>query len=53
MKNIKAALSDHNFNLDAEKKRFNTILSEIYNEAKEAYSVVFGKEITLEQFKAF
>lgn len=53
METINAAFSDHNFNLDTEKTRFRTILSTIYDEANEAYSVVFGKELSLQQFKSF
>jgi hypothetical protein len=53
MDTINSTLSDHNFNLEAEKERFNTILSAIYNEAKESYSVVFGQELSLQQFNAF
>lgn len=50
---INSAYSDHNFNLEAEKKRFETILQAIYTEAKEAYSIVFQKELTIQQFEAF
>lgn len=50
---INLAHSDHDFNLDTEKDRFNTILSAIYNEAKEAYSAVFGKELTMPLFETF
>ncbi|MBQ9230623.1 MAG: dynamin family protein [Prevotella sp.] len=53
METINAAFSDHNFNLDTEKTRFRTILSTIYDEANEAYSVVFGKELSLQQFESF
>lgn len=53
MRSIKVALSDHNFNLAAEKERFDTILSAILTEAYNAYSVVFEKQVSLEQFKAF
>ena len=35
------------------KKRFSDILSAIYNEAKEAYSAVFGKELTMPLFETF
>lgn len=53
METINAAFSDHNFNLDTEKTRFRAILSTIYDEADEAYSVVFGKELSLQQFESF
>lgn len=53
MEIINATLSDHNFNFDAEKRRFDDILSAIYDEAKEAYSVVFGRELALQQFETF
>ena len=48
---INAAYNNHNFDLNKEKARFNTILSEIYNEARDAYSLVLGEEITLKQFE--
>ncbi|MCH5310401.1 MAG: dynamin family protein [Prevotella sp.] len=51
METINATLSNHNFNLNAEKERFDTILSAIYGEANKAYVVVYGKEITLHQFE--
>ena len=50
---IEAALSNHNFNLEAEKSRFRTILSSIYSEAKEAYSVVFEEELSLQKFETY
>ncbi len=53
MDTIEAAFADHNFNLDTEKDRFQTILSAIYGEAHEAYSIVFGQELTLQQFESF
>ena len=53
MDTINSAYSDHNFNLEAEKKRFETVLQAIFTEAKEAYSIVFQKELTIQQFEAF
>ena len=50
---IEASYTDHNFNLDNEKLRFDKILSTMYNEAEAAYSVVFGRQLTLHQFKNF
>lgn len=53
MNEIIAAHNDHNFNLDAEKKRFALILKSIFEEAKDAYSVVNGKPLSLDNFKTF
>ena len=38
---------------ELKKKRFENILSAIYNEAASAYNVVFGKQLTLQDFKEF
>lgn len=53
MKNIEEFYKKHNTNLEKEKIRFEKIKTEIYKEASKSYSVVFGKSLTLEQFKLF
>lgn len=53
MANIEHFYKNHTNNLDLEKKRFENILSAIYNEAASAYNVVFGKQLTLQDFKEF
>lgn len=51
MANIEDFYKNHTSNLCSEKKRFETILSAIYNEAESAYNIVFGKQLTLQEFK--
>lgn len=51
IKKIESALSDQNFNLEDEKKRYDNILNTMYKEAAEAYETVFEKSLTLTQFK--
>ena len=51
MANIEDFYKNHTSNLGSEKKRFETILSAIYNEAESAYNIVFGKQLTLQEFK--
>lgn len=53
MLNIEEFYARHNSNLEMEKKRYDNILSTMYQEAANAYSVVFDKQLTLEQFKQF
>lgn len=53
MKNIEEFYHEHNTNLEEEKVRFGRILDEMYQEATKAYSVVFDKKLTLDQFKKF
>lgn len=53
MNEIIAAHNDHNFNLEEEKKRFALILNSIFEEAKDAYSVVNERSLSLNEFKAF
>lgn len=52
MENIIRSHTDHNFNLESEKQRFEKILDSIYKEAKDAYMEVFGSDLSLSQFKA-
>lgn len=53
MRNIEEFYARHNTNLEAERMRFERILDGIYQEAANAYSVVFNKQLTLQQFKQF
>lgn len=53
MNEIISARESHSFNLEAEKERFGVILDAMFGEARDAYSVVFGKELCLDEFKGF
>lgn len=53
MRNIEEFYANHNTNLESEKARFDKILTAIYQEAANAYSIVFGKQLVQEQFKQF
>lgn len=53
MKEIEAFFASHTATLEDEKKRFNDILDAMFKEAADAYSVVFGKQLTLQAFKQF
>lgn len=53
IRNIEDLYNSHNCSLEKEEVRFNKILSGMFNEASDAFAVVFGKQITLQQFKGF
>lgn len=53
MRNIEEFYANHNTNLESEKARFDKILTAIYQEAANAYSVVFDKQLTEQQLKLF
>lgn len=53
MENIEEFYANHNTNLETEKTRFDKILAAIYQEAANAYLVVFNKQLTQQQFKLF